>query len=288
LTKHDYTSHITEGRIAAWSAAVAPLTAYLGASLPPESVALFDKIRDMSRSIPPVGPFAVVAARDNPRWNNAQEFADRCFDGVQLGLSATWYNLETFLGLCAWIEQQVPFVIATLKILNNSTVISPACHKLIFEYEHFTFHLRATLDRVAHLMCYFFKTQSRNFRTLYQELKDRPRPQSPEYPFAQKLIASYERYAHFIEPVHSKDHGNPNEWTERDIIAHKGFIHLTQVGIQTWPNGMYDVHLVAFKGEELLHFKTDELLTSRYNDLQSFLIDLLTAFFGISLFGLLT
>lgn len=224
----------------------------------------------------------MIANRDSPRWNSVANFVERCYFDVSYGLSATLYNLQQFNAYCSWLEQQGPSIVEDLKVFQHSALVSPSCHKLIFEYEHFTFHLRATLDRLAHMLCYFFKSTARNLQKLYLELKrGRFNPQDPEYPYACKFLNAYHKHAEFIEQLHSKDHGNPAEWTERDIIAHKGYLRFTQVNIQTWPNGDFTIMLVAFNGQKLLHMQAEQLLQSRFSELESFLIDLLKQLFGI-------
>ena len=92
------------------------------------------------------GPFAIIEREGR----NTTDFYAKCFNDVRMAICATWYNWHTFENLCKELEERVEEVMKTHAINSQLHMsIGSSAQKLCFEYEHFMFHLRATVDRIA-------------------------------------------------------------------------------------------------------------------------------------------
>lgn len=199
-----------------------------------------------------------------------------------MGLLGATYNLDTFISACAEIEHVAEETLRRLPPTTRQFLVGMGAQKLSLEYEHFTIHQRLTVDRLAFMLNYFFKCKNLNMVALGQYIQKVyvRRPDLPEHSHAKAVFQIIEKHQGFLAPIHSPNHGEI--WTERDTIVHRNFISFTSVSIQVHPKLGLTVIIPAFIGAELFNLKAQDLLQQRFNELLSFTLDLLNAFYDYS------
>jgi hypothetical protein len=118
---------------------------------PPELRITFEKITQMFNATS--GPFAII----EHEGRNTTDFYANCFNDVRLAICAIWYNLQTFENLCMELETRIEEGMKAHTVnFPLEMNIGVSGQKLCFEYEHFMFHQRATVDRIAFFLSGFF------------------------------------------------------------------------------------------------------------------------------------
>lgn len=256
------------------------MSAEFDVKLPDTLETLFYRVWELITSSGDRGPFQAVAGR---RKNNEdRELYIRCNEGIKMGLAATYYNLLTFDRLCDDIEASAMQDFGLLPPFTQDFILGTTLPKLLFEYEHFTIHLRLSVDRLAYFLNYFFEQQSGNLMKL-QAVLERDyvgRNGSIKQPYAVSVCDAVKRHTAFLQDIHSSDHSRT--WTERDTIVHRSFIAFTTVNVRVNPDRTIELILPAFRGDKMLHANARILLRDRFDGLCDLMVDVLSSFFRLS------
>jgi hypothetical protein len=205
--------------------------------LPPELSSLFEKASALYNAKVPTNPFGEV--RDRAGEEQAGLFFELLTMGVQEGLRSSLYHLDRFL----YLENEVKRLGRELleavkpKAPNSLGVSAPA---LVSEYESFTFLSRATLDRLARFLAFYFRSHDRN---LYKLKKTLTHIQSSR---AQAILNAMDRHREFLDTQISIDKEAAS--TERDRIAHREYISWTTVNLMHMPDG--SIRVIALSPDE--------------------------------------
>ncbi len=202
---------------------------------PPELENTFLKITRMFNENS--GPFAIILHEGG----NTTDFYANCYNHVRMALCATWYNLQTFENLCRELEEWVEEVTKTHAIHTQFQMnMSGSSQKLCFEYEHFMFHQRATVDRIAFFLSGLFSKGSvqDNILAVRKDVVRRyaHRLDHLKQHFAAAIDTVVSRHQGFLDSIHSSGVGRGQ--TERDILSHKSFIPFV--------NALAGFHATAF------------------------------------------
>lgn len=246
---------------------------------PPELENTFLKITKMFNK--KSGPFAVI----EQEGGNITNFYADCYNNVRMALCATWYNLHTFENLCSELEEWAEEVTQTHTINSQLQVmVSGSSQKLCFEYEHFMFHQKATLDRLAFFLSGFFDIGSRqdNILKLQKYIRSNyaNRPDHLKHRFAVAIDTVTSRHQDFLDSIHSYIQGRGR--TERDILSHKYFIPFANALVYINPPGKVSIDFQAtVDGRKIAPENARAMLHQRYNEVAAFTKDMLDAFFDV-------
>lgn len=244
---------------------------------PPELEHTFLKITRMFNENS--GPFAIIVQEGG----NTTDFYANCYNHVRMALCATWYNLQIFENLCRELEEWVEEVTKTHAITTQLQMnMSGSSQKLCFEYEHFMFHQRATVDRIAFFLSGFFSKGSGqdNFLAVRKDVVRRyaRRPDHLKQRFAAAIDTVVRRHQGFLDSIHSSEVGRGQ--TERDILSHKRFIPFANALVYVNPPGKVSIVFQAtVDGRTIAPEDARAILHQRYNQLAAFTKDMLDTFF---------
>ena len=244
------------------------------ADFPPELSKTFEKITHMFDMTS--GPFAII----EHEGRNCTDFYANCFNNVRMAICATWYNMYTFENLCRELETQVEEGMKTYPINSQLQMnISGSAQKICFEYEHFMFHQRATVDRIAFFLSGFFakRPEQDNILSLRQHVVRQyaNRSDNPKHVYALAIDSVVNKHQGFLASVHST-----RGQTERDVLSHKSFIPFVNPYIQIAPPGKASVVFQAtLDGKSIVSENARTILLRRYNQAAEFTKDMLDAFF---------
>jgi hypothetical protein len=242
---------------------------------PPELENTFLKITHMFSV--KSGPFALI----EQEGRNTADFYANCFNDVRMAICATWYNMHTFENLCRELEERVEEITKTHAIKSQLQMnISGSAQKLCFEYEHFMFHQRTTVDRIAFFLSGFFKKGQEQDNILkvrkHVVRQCTKRLDDPKQIYALAIDAVVNKHQSFLNSIHGTTRGQ----TERDILSHKSFIPFVNPYVQITPPGKASVVFQAtFDGKRIAPESARAILLQRYNQVAEFTKDMLDTFF---------
>jgi hypothetical protein len=244
---------------------------------PPELENTFLKITNMFNE--KSGPFAII----EHEGRNTTDFYANCYNNVRMAICATWYNLQTFENLCRELEEWVEEVTKTHAINSQFQMnMSGSSQKLCFEYEHFMFHQRATVDRIAFFLSGFFSKgpAQDNILNVRKDVVRRyaHRPGHLKHRFAAAIDTGVSRHQDFLDSIHSSGVGRGQ--TERDILSHKSFIPFVNALVYINPPGKVSIVFQAtVDGRTIAPENARAILHQRYNQVAEFTKDMLDTFF---------
>lgn len=245
---------------------------YLNVEIPPYFKEFFLKSCEIFNNKNVESPYKFI--RNRSTKNDDKYFYKILHESIQNSLSAVLYNLQTFISLTSYVRSKSQHFLTT-RPFSPGTLCVPT-QKLIFEYEHFMLHSRIVLDRISCWLNYYFDTNSRNVFKLYNELKKN----RVKDPMAQIVISTIDKHRAFLE-IHISSDKASSRRTERDFIAHKGEIQITNVNIHSIPPAL--IKVVLYCQDREVEGEADEVLNLRGQSLFRFVKDLLTKFFGVEL-----
>lgn len=222
------------------------------------------------------GPFAIIAREGQ----DTTEFYADSYNNVRMAIVASWYNWHTFENLCKELEERVAEVAKTQTIRSQlQMIIGSSAQKLCFEYEHFMFHQRATVDRIAFFLSGFFTRGSEqdNIFTMRNHVVRQyaNRPDHPKRMYALAIDSIVNKYQSFLDSIHGS-----RGRIERDILSHKLFIPFVNPYVQITPPGKVSVVFQAtLDGRRVAPESARAILLQRYNQVAEFTRDMLDAFF---------
>ena len=225
------------------------------------------------------GPFAIIEYERG----NTTDFYANCYNNVRMAICATWYNLQTFENLCRELEELVEEVTRTHAIHSQLQMnMSGSSQKLCFEYEHFMFHQKATVDRIAFFLSSFFSKGSPqdNILNVRKDVVRRyaNRPDHLKRRFAIAIDTVVSRHQGFLDSIHSSEAGRGQ--TERDILSHRKFIPFVNALIYINPPGEVSIVFQAtVDGRKIAPENARAILHQRYNQVAEFTKDMLDTFF---------
>jgi hypothetical protein len=243
------------------------IVSLLRIDLPPELSSLFEKAAALYNAKGSSDPFGEV--RDRANEEQARLFFELLTMGVQEGLRSSLYHLDRYL----YLENEVKrlgreFLEAVKpKAPNSLGVSAPA---LVSEYESFTFLSRATLDRFARFLAFYFKSYDRNLYRLEKTLAHIKTPR------ALAILDAIDRHREFLDTQISRS--KELTGTERDRLAHREYISWTTVNLLHVPDGSMRVIATA-PDEPLWDRDAGEVLEDRFMRLTETVRDLVTCFF---------
>lgn len=243
----------------------------LSVALPEDLKTLFLKSNNLYIKNIPGSIYEVVKNRD--RKNGSEYFYNLLHLGVQNSIAATYYNLNSFMYYCDTIKDKGSEVFKSINFKKTTTLALPA-QKLIFEYEHFTLHSRVVLDRLNWFLNYYYLTGTRNLYRLYKDLSCRPKESDIPY----EILKVIDKHRAFLDGLISTNKSKRR--TERDELAHRKEIQFTTPNIIALPDGNIKVYLVC--NDETLGDEADLVLQNRFNNLKSFIIEILNTFFSFN------
>ena len=240
----------------------------LSVKLPRRIDNIFTKSCDLYNSKKVDNPYEIVRNRD--KLNNCEYFYNLLHMGVQNGLAAVYYNFNSFINYCTMVREKGKEL---LKSVKPSPPISLAIstQKIIFEYEHFTLHLRIVLDRLNYFLNYYFKTDTRNLYKFYYDIKQRYTNDQT----AKRILEVIDKHRNFLDEQISTDKSKKR--TERDRLAHREEIQFTTVNIMAIQTGEVEVKLLT--RDIQYEIEAEDIIKERLNNLTNFIEDLLNSFF---------
>jgi hypothetical protein len=227
----------------------------LNVTLPKSLERIFVVSRDIYNGEIQVKNNVYEEVRLREQRNNADYFYNLLHMGVQNGISAVFYNLNTFIGYSNFVREHGYKLISIVKP-SLDIVLGIPTNKLIFEYEHFTLHIRSTLDRLNWFFNYYFLTDTGNLYRLHKHLSNN----YLDHPLAKNLIQTIDNNRDFLDEFISTEKSVRR--TERDILAHR--------------EGKVTVKLLI----KDKHFdkEAEEVLKERYEKFEKFIIQAIEGF----------
>ena len=243
------------------------IVSLLKIDLPPELSSLFEKATSLYNTKGSSDPFGEV--RNRAGEEQARLFLELLTMGVQEGLRSSLYHLDRYL----YLENETKrlgreFLEAVKpKAPNTLGVSAPA---LVSEYEGFTFMSRASLDRLARFVGFYFKSYDRN---LYKLKKTLGQFQSSR---ARAVLNAIDSHREFLDTQISMN--KEGFQTERDRLAHREYISWTTINLMHMPDGSMRVIAVA-PNEPDWDRDAGEVLRERFMSSTETVRDLVTSFF---------
>lgn len=245
---------------------------------PPELETTFLTITNMFNA--KSGPFAII----EQERQSTTDFYANCYNNVRMAICATYYNLHTFENLCKELEEWIEGVTTSHTIHSQVQMnTSGSSQKLCFEYEHFMFHQRATVDRIAFFLSGFFTRggPQDNILDVRKDVMRRfgNRSDHPKHRYAVAIDAVVNRHQGFLDSIHTSGRGRGQ--TERDILSHKTFIPFVNALVFINPPGDVSIEFQAtLDGRRVAPNNARAILLQRYNEVTEFIKDMLDTFFS--------
>lgn len=238
----------------------------------PQVEAIFEAIARIYENKQLFSPFTEVAQRQPPS-NDDGYFYELLMMGVQEGLRSSLHFLNRFFALKNLIQRESVHTFAASRHTSGGS-FGITAHMLQAEYEGFVFLSRATLDRLAYFLMYYFQPDNKQSVNLYR-LESFLKKDYSFHPKAIQVINVINAHRSYLDTLLK---GQPNKATERNRMAHQEYVGFATPNVHYAVDGTVEVVLV-YKGG--LHADGAVELGQRYDELEHLVLNMLRAFFDL-------
>jgi len=225
------------------------------------------------------GPFGEITKR--PKYSHPEKLYNMINGEVQEKFHAVCYHMQNAAYLQKLVDEYTNQLINTAKEIGIDWPITVGItlRKLYFEYEAFILQARACLDHFIVSLSYYFGFYTIKIDSFKRKLEEF----SGKNPKAEKVLDLMNKPRKFYELVKSKTREHPSSFSDRDRIAHCGYVLMRPLNVMINPISGTKVLPVARheKGEDTFDLSPlIELMESLMHDLFSFIIEIYAVIFA--------